>query len=261
MFDSFSDDNFLQHLAELKKEFLSNLRYEFDEWESILIKIEHKDHFSENQIDLMRKVHSLKGTAGTYNVGIMTTIAHKFEEILTNLSNMRGQNIKNEVDVCLNYVDSLKDVLTIELSDISQSEKDIQFNQLWTRFNKSDTTKKILVASGSRLVVNFIKNSPRFEQSGVFLNIDYFKNGYTALGELLKYPYDIAIVDNQLDQLNGIPLISAIKQSPKGKNLFTILMSSNEIKQESMISTTSPNLFMNKDKESMEKIVDTILNL
>lgn len=54
---------------------------------------------------IYRRVHSLKGSAGTHGVPFLSTVCHQFEDFLTQTGE---SGLKRESDLCLQYIDLLK---------------------------------------------------------------------------------------------------------------------------------------------------------
>ena len=70
-------------LARLSAEFRADCPEQMDECDSIVLRLsEQRDNWREDLAELQRRVHSIKGNAGTFGFPAITLIAHKLEDYL-----------------------------------------------------------------------------------------------------------------------------------------------------------------------------------
>ena len=72
-------------LAALRLNYLRDLPSHIDELEELVLELEREGFDLERCRELYRRVHSLKGSGGTYGMHTLSDVCHPFEDCLSNL--------------------------------------------------------------------------------------------------------------------------------------------------------------------------------
>jgi len=97
------DDDDLEFLKSLQEEFFAEALDAFEDMESLLLNINSSDDKDEKLKELMRLLHSMKGSAHATDLPDMATYIHKIE------SNCAGTIDESFVDTALQSIDVLKE--------------------------------------------------------------------------------------------------------------------------------------------------------
>ncbi len=196
------DDSVSDILEHLREDFL-------DEMPSRVRKIEEEvmsSEKAESHDELFRMVHSLKGTAGSYNFHVITKIAHSMEDAMLALRQQKEFGTSTTVELLLKFVDVLRDTtdsLMSSESELLDVDKRLEF--LYGQVFKESI--KLLVVEPSKLYASMIEYSLQ-EMS---INITFTTDGLPALDNLLLNKYDLLITSLECPRLNGDALIAALR--------------------------------------------------
>lgn len=196
------DDSVSDILEHLREDFL-------DEMPSRVRKIEEEvmsSEKAESHDELFRMVHSLKGTAGSYNFHVITKIAHSMEDAMLALRQQKEFGTPTTVELLLKFVDVLRDTtdsLMSSESELLDVDKRLEF--LYGQVFKESI--KLLVVEPSKLYASMIEYSLQ-EMS---INITFTTDGLPALDNLLLNKYDLLITSLECPRLNGDALIAALR--------------------------------------------------
>ena len=217
-------DAFQTLLAAMRNEFLAELPERCDRCDDLILTLERSPDDHEAFNDLYRGVHSLKGSGGTHGLGIITTLCHQLENLLTETNDRRGFGVTFATQA-LAYVDLLRQVATIaRLDKPDYSGVESELDRLRQQALQSRKAGLIVEASTmmSGLYQKALEKLP--------LQLTLVDSGLSALGRLLREPFDFVIVGGELKDLNGIALVSALRASNKqNQNIPAILVSSQRV--------------------------------
>lgn len=211
-------------LEQIRQQYIAELPSRFDSIESYVLNLDDQVTFTENFEELYRLVHSLKGSAGTHNLHILSTIAHHFENLITETGKTPPAK-KSQIDQLLLYIDFLRHSLEQIINGetvFSEVEKKL------LKLHSSEKTAKIrvLVLEPSKTINNIINQV----LADYPVNIDVCQDGYTALRSLLMENYDLLVVNAEAPVLNGVALIAALKHAEDRKHhTLTVLLTSKEL--------------------------------
>lgn len=217
-------EEFQHLLLAMRRGFLDELPDRCDQIEDLILEME-KSPVEQNAFnEIYRIVHSLKGSGGTHGLGIITAICHQLENLLTDsvANNKFSQSL---VTPALVHVDLLRQVRALgyeESPDYSAIETRLEELRQSTLHNR----KAGLIAESSVMMTRIYQAS--MENQPVQLTL--VDNGLAALENLVHQPYDFAIIGRELNDLNGIAVISALRNS-NGVNhkLPVVLVTSNTV--------------------------------
>lgn len=235
-------------LLELRTSYISDLPAQFDDLEQQVLSFKTPDTFTSDFQELFRKIHSMKGTAGTHGLNIITRICHQFEDQLHIVDGKFERINETLFSNWLKYVDLLR--LTLDLINSSDDKFTSVENELdLLRSNIHMGEHSVLVVEDSRstgkLCYQALNDMP--------LRISVIDDGFQALELLLHGKFDLLITSMEVKTLNGIGLIAAIKMSKSAsKDLKTILLTS-----KSAIPTcdlTKPDYILKKDVNLIQNL-------
>ncbi|MDH5231388.1 MAG: Hpt domain-containing protein [Gammaproteobacteria bacterium] len=241
-------------LNQLKQSFLSELPERCDQIESHILQYSETHNHNDFQ-EAYRKVHSLKGSGGTYGVGIISTICHQLEDLLSELNEQR-QDYDNEkfIDHCLAYVDLARQAAQFALNDSDNFEAiEQQLEKLRNEQTKNELLGIIIESSSTlaQVCTSALKGLP--------VKIISINDGLLALKRLLEEKFDFVIIGGKsLKGLNGKALVAAIRCSEsinKDINIIAIRSSDNS---NDFLNEAKPNMVLMKDKSLADQLKQTI---
>jgi len=208
-------------LESLKVEYLAGLPERLAEIETLILKLPDNSD-AEN---LLRIVHSLKGSAGTHGFHIFTKICHQMEDMMRELIESGEIFSESGVVVLLKYNDVQQAALKIINSNENTfSEIDDKLNQI--KNTVGSQACKVLIVEPSPLYAAMIETVLKAENCQTKIVTD----GLVALENLLMQSYDVVITALEVPTLNGDALISALRISNgKNKNINAILITTKDL--------------------------------
>ncbi|MDY6857322.1 MAG: response regulator [Thermodesulfobacteriota bacterium] len=232
---------------ELQKYYLQGLSEKLDEVEVLIIKLENGNEDQDTILrDMKRIIHSIKGSAGSYNINFLTTICHKFEDYLAQISCCT--NYTNHINILLKYYD-----LMIEfINDFCPAQK---LNSIQYQLKLESITPRAK-AKHSVLVVEPTKSfrmlyAKLFNSMGI--DVSFSTNGHEALARLLRERFGSLLTAKYTELINGPSLIAALRVI-EGQNRYipTVLITSD---QEPTAQKIKNGFMVIKDKDFGKKIV------
>ena len=218
-------------LAQIRENYLRELPEKFDAMESLALEMIQggdKEVFE----SLFRATHSMKGSAGTYGLDILTTICHNLEDCFYQYQEDNEDYSSEQMQSWLSYVDLLRRAYTLledQLSDFNLIESELTK----LRSQRNQFQFRGLIVAQSDLDIAMIQKT--FAKKGIDFSIVH--DGMEGLDRLLNERFDFYICTNQLSRLNGISVIAAIKQSPgMNRDAISVLISSGDHKRHGRIS-------------------------
>lgn len=213
-------------LEEMARNYAAELPTQIELLENRLFSLRRSSDPLDSYQSLYRQVHSLKGTAGTYGLQIISTICHQFEDYLPVAFDETGHSKEPKAfDRCLEHVDLLKDATNLIRQNKHQFGCiEVRLSELKARMVGSQ--HHVLIVESSRalaeLYIKILESQP--------LKISIATKGTEAIERLLFERFDLLICGMQLKELNGAAVIAAIRLS-QGANshIPSILISSSAV--------------------------------
>lgn len=233
-----SDINSL--LAELRENYITELPERIDTMESHVLALS-KNKAPYDFQELYRQVHSNKGSAGTHGIHIISCICHQFEDELSKVDDNLKQISGRHIDNWLAYLDLLKETSVDIAAGVTDTTKvDNTLSNLLNTEHKTDYSCLLVETKSSTLAIieSILKDNS--------FHVTVMSDGYQALGRLLTTKYDILICGMEIAMLNGISLISAMKDSSSVNNhIPSVLLTTSEF--ERTIRSTDPDFIIAKN--------------
>jgi len=215
-----SDNSVSNILEHLREGFLEDMPLRINKIEEQVMSSESANRYDE----LFRMVHSLKGSAGSYNFHILTKIAHNMEDVMLSLMQQNEFGTPATVELLLKYIDILRET-TDSLISSEPVPLDIDERLDFLRLKIFKDKINILVVEPSRLCQNLVEHS----LENISANFTFIDDGLAGLNNLLLNKYDLLITSLECPRLNGDALVAALRLVHNyNKNIKVILVSSRE---------------------------------
>jgi len=216
-----SDDIKLGHaerlLAQLRESYLQDLPNHCGEIENLVLSFDRKD--PETVFDeIFRHVHSIKGSAGTHGLHLISGICHHFEDHLKTLDGRFEKIDGRFINVCLAYIDCIRTAVSLFEKGGETLPLENELEQLRKRFLKNNLAG-LLVSSS-----NYITMLCQQTMGDLPVKLTTVDDGFAALERLLQQKYDFIITDKELKQLNGVALTLAVRASDSVNRDTNIIM-------------------------------------
>jgi len=205
-------------LEHLQEGFLDDMPSRINKIEDEVMSSENTESYDE----LFRMVHSLKGTAGSYNFHVLTKIAHDMEEAMLLLMQQNEFGSSSTVELLLKFVDILRDT-TDSLISSKSDPLDVDERLGFLRDQIFKESINLLVVEPSKLYASMIE----YNLQGMSINFTFTEDGLPALDNLLLNKYDLLITSLECPRLNGDALVAALRMVNNfNKKIKVILVSS-----------------------------------
>ena len=200
-----STDNSVEALmAQMRESYLRELPEKFNELESLVLESSQDRGVMEA---LYRATHSLKGTAGTYGLGLISNICHNLEDCFA-LFRDRHSDSERSVQIWLRYVDLLRETQSaLEQNNSDETQVLSALDALRRSYDSRELRGLLVVESAlDRAVVE-----QAFGLGAVSLVV--VEDGLQAMERLLLERFDFYVLGNQLPRLNGPSIVTAIRSN------------------------------------------------
>jgi len=92
-------------LEKMRVAYIANLPVQLNTMRALVMELNEDEDFQSSYETLYRAIHSLKGTAGTYGVPIISTICHSFEDYLTSTLEGASSASDQQISTYLCFID------------------------------------------------------------------------------------------------------------------------------------------------------------
>ena len=209
-------------LEQIRESYLAEMPAKCDEIENLFLSL--NGNFAECYDSAYRLVHSIKGSAGTHGLTMVSAICHELEDQLTKLDRVNARVSKGEISIMLRLLDLIRharDIALKQIPDYTEAECELEAIRRESLQNKYP----VLLVEPSGYVKRLCKEA----LSGLPVQLTIEADGLLALQRLLSKRFAWVITANEITTLNGIAMISAIRHSEsRNKHIKTILLTSRE---------------------------------
>jgi len=239
-------------LLQIKISFLNGLPETCEQLELLVLSLADKKNAQQDYNEIYRKIHSLKGSAGTHGIMQISAICHQFEDYLNILNGEFGKINHHFIDACLAYVDLIKKA-SFEATKEKPEEEEIKNELAQLKKRLLNNHFSALIIDTSTLMVNICQNT----LSNLSIQTVTIDDGLRALSRLLQEHFDFIITGNALKSLNSIAMISALKKSKSlNSNIKIIMLTSNA--KVTIPEDCSPDYLIYRDSHLMTKLNSAI---
>ncbi len=242
-----------EELEKLKLEYLTSVEEKVSDIESTILKLRKVSQRDRGALfrEILRELHSIKGTAGSYGIHFVSKVCHNSEDFLQEVDIENDFSEEHE-SIMLKFIDLIKFYASNVINNSELNESELE-NNLKSIYGHQDNKMKILVAEPTRSFFNIYQAT----LADFDCHFYYTANGLTAFERILNIQYDFAIISKTIDTLSGLELIGCIN-SVKSRvgNLKTILVSSNKLNLEN--NNSKPDFFLEKNKDMAESLMSIV---
>lgn len=213
-----------KELLILQRSFVSNVSDRLDSIQELLLQLEKvRDSLSLQDIkrQLMSEVHSLKGTAAAYHLDLISQLAHKMEDILTELP----PDAKIVSSSCISVLLKITDMISQFCTDFLSSSTPPQFNSIEDQLKQIDVIKALTEYSRSGIYKLRKSLAPLdriiiIDDDDDMLNIYrmafqknknqtalYLSESTSANQHIAYFKPDLVICDLHIPQKNGLEIL------------------------------------------------------
>ena len=235
-------------LAELRDGFIADLPSRLEEVEDLILGLKNTAAFSDDYQSLYRHVHSIKGSAGTHGLHIVSTVCHAFEDLIIEVEGDQALLTDKHISKWLKYIDLLRTTLhVIDESNEDFTEIESELASLAGKGTEYEFRGLMVMSSElhRKLCLCAFENQP--------VKFSYATSGYEALGLLLKEPYDLLVTNMEVSDLQGMSVISALRlTNNRNSRIPTMLLTSAEVEQ--YHKDIDPDYVIKKDSALMDQL-------
>ncbi len=157
--------------------------------------------------EIYRHVHSLKGSGGTHGLPIITSICHRFENLLTDLGDQGLKITPAVVAQVVAYVDLLASTADAIRRGHSVVDKEIELERMLEP--QGQRQRVALVAESSKAMQGLFRSV----LEGLGVKVIMADTGMQVLTWLVHEPIDLLLLGNELNELNGQAVVAALRES------------------------------------------------
>lgn len=240
-------------LRQMRDAYVTELSEKLDEIEADLMALEKQPDFIAQFEAVYRRVHSLKGSAGTYGLPIFTKISHQLEEFLNRFGPDRTKCTRVALDHCLAHVDLMRRAREQVVRGIEHGA-DIEEELNSLRISLVGSGFSALVVETSRVNIKLLNEIMRKYP----IHVTVLDNGLHALERLLHHRYHLLVTGLEVKALNGLALTAAIRTNGRiNHDILAILLSSSGALPP-FKRGIDPNFIIARDSKFAERVAQAV---
>ncbi|HEV8131481.1 MAG TPA: response regulator [Acidobacteriota bacterium] len=206
-------------LAE-RNSYLREMQSDLQDIESLILDLSLANGAAERKQKLARKIHTIKGVAGSYGLDLMSAAAHRMEDLLAGANPSLMENNKF-VDSLLAHNDQLAAIAKAYLVGDERFLNDMR--REYHEPSKPQAAEAKLARGFNRVMIVEPSLAALQLCMGVLkefgaINVSSVQDGYEALGWLLKEEFDAVITSLQVPTIDGQSLFTVLRAIP-GPNM------------------------------------------
>lgn len=244
-----------QKLAKLKANYLAELPERLDELEQLVLQLGQAEPAPQALGELCRKTHSLKGSAGSYGLAIITDICHQMEDILSACPADATRLAAEQVDGCLAHIDLMRRAQGEAIAGADTfAEVERELKALHRRLPGKRLAGLLVETSkvNTLLYLNALRSLP--------IEFTVVDNGYVALGQVLQQKFDLLISGQSLPVLNGTALIAAVRLSGMDNSRIPAILVS-AAPPEPLPAALAPDQVLTRDTDIGDALLHNVREL
>jgi len=190
-------------LNDLKEDYYEDSNQKISEIETLILELENDKVDGKNLDTLFRITHSLKGSAGTFDLYTLANISHRFENIIVEHQTEKQEKFS---DMALYYVDLARSCISdYRAGSFDAGKQSTLFDNFLAL--ESGNRKKILLVGSSKVNYKIVKKY----QDSIHFDLDQATDATSALVRLIHERFDLVISPIQMAPLDGISLVRAMR--------------------------------------------------
>ncbi len=199
--------------------------------------------------ELLRDVHSLKGTAGTYGLEFVTKACHRLEDFLS--TDLPAGDHQEYLDTLLRHVDLMGDYVASVARGGERSGAEFA-PRLDELVNRGATQRvRVLIVESALSMSHALRRL--LDSRGIATSTG--SSGYEALGRLVQDRYDAVLTSYETADISGLSLAKAARAIDEiSPELKVILVTSNDMEGCSSAVTR----VVRKDRSLEASLIETL---
>jgi len=188
---------------QLREEYFTTVIDTLENVEQNTLAIKSDNCLTELLPSIFREIHSLKGGSSSLEMPALEAILHQYEDYLTKKKSV--DNYEDFIDKSLDYIDHARSCADdYKRGNLNQISK---YASYATALSHTEHLGKVLIVDSSKSIIEAQK------QVLEKLNIDYIvcNDGLKAFNRAAKERFDLIVVSKNLEGLDGVSIVSAIK--------------------------------------------------
>ena len=202
-------------LVKERNGYLHELKSALEEVELLILRLPYKAHGDECKHQLLRQIHTIKGVAGSYGMELIAQAAHRVEDLLVGeIGAVEGQ--KNYIDQLLAQNDRL-----VAFSEAYLCGDSATLHQAGCFYDgkkaggldtagRRDLDRVLIVEPSAATLQLCIQVLSGFGA----VRVSSARDGYEALGWLLKEPFHAMVTSLQVPLIDGQSLTAVLRTVP-----------------------------------------------
>lgn len=239
-------------LQQLKNDFLMEISERCDGMEQQVFCIKTQQDKQTPMDELLRQVHSLKGSSSTHGIPMVPSICHQFENQLKHFDGALEQAHRQFTDASLRHIDLIRE--TTEL--IKQNIQDL--SSIEATLNNMCNDPR--TAKMSCLVLETAKTmSLMYEKilDGFSLKYTVIEDGLEGLKRLIHEHFDLLVIGGDIATLNGRAVIYALRASNSTNHDIKIILVTSDAHSE-FVDGIQPDCIVKKDSNLAQSLQQAI---
>lgn len=245
-------------LAKLRAKYVSELPDKLNEIEDLAMAISKGEDADDNMLELYRRVHSIKGSAGSYGVSVVSAVCHRFEDRINEDQEDVVEGDRPFIDDTFRFVDLLReaaDLVRAGTVDYSTIEAKL------AAFGKDLTAEdpvpvSVFLLDDTKTTAMLVRAA--FKDEGV--DLVSAESDLDALERLISERFDLAVCGLGVGRLGGLGLIAALKLSAgRSRDVTTVLLTTDP----GSVSDTNPapDYILDRGPEMLSALKDIVANV
>lgn len=253
-------------MVALRNEYLETVLEELTEVDQAFIDAERTGEVEGLGENVSGTVHSVKGSAGSFGLPLVTESCHHLEDTLLGMSQSdETALIKEKMNYLLDLLAKMKEFISLEskASELDpkkyvrqRSNINAELKKMFKmRFKASSEVKhaKVLFIDYSKTA--FLLFRQVCKEHNANFELDFTADGIEGISKCLEKPYDYVICGNNINRLNGKAIISAVQHQFGPQKPVTVYLSNST----KLTKDFSPNVLLQRSNTIGTSIMELIM--
>jgi len=223
-----SKPNINDALLKMQAKYVSELPGKLDDLEDLCMAFTTGESKDVKLLALSHLVHSIKGSAGTFGVSIVSTICHRFEDRINEIKEDTPEEDRSFIDDALRYIDLIREAVGLvreNETDFTAIEEKLDGLALPVGTEPREAVRplSLLVADSARTTAVML----RAHLGDAAITVVGEDTDLGALKRLMDERFDVVVCGLGIGLIGGLGLICALKLSDgRSRDAMTVLLTS-----------------------------------
>ncbi len=249
-------------LARLRLEFIEMAREWLDEIDTAIDDIyNHRGDRGEQFVDLQRHIHTIKGSAGSHGLKLVSLICHRLEDYLESTRRLEHEQwleVQRFIDQIRAAMDSGSDPAGSEQEKIMAGLPSSATRQLTTGFSDQERRQVVVLVV---MPAGLQRKMVGTELASCGFDISFAKNPLEAINLAVTLKPQVVLSDQEFDTISGADLagIFALIKTTRDCH-FAVITSYDEMTGELALLPHKVKI-LKKDKQFMESLTEYLMGI